>query len=87
MPDLALHVRKELTSIGLVPSPVQLLGRNAELDNKIARQILGLDFPASLAMMIRASEPPMKYRLSAGLILTWHGLVVDCLACASGFGA
>jgi len=45
---LALHVREKLTSIGLVPSPVQLLGRNAELDNEIARQILGLDFPTFL---------------------------------------
>jgi len=49
MPDLALHVRKELTGIGLVPSPVKLLGRNAELDDKIAGQVLRFDLTALFA--------------------------------------
>jgi hypothetical protein len=67
MPNLPLHIRKHLTGIGLVPAPVQLLGGNAKLDNKIAGEIFRLDFASFLApepslspMMIRASEPPIK---------------------------
>jgi len=44
--------------------------------------------PASLARAAGGrSEPPMKYRRSAGLILIGRGFVVDCCAGVSGFGA
>jgi hypothetical protein len=67
MKDPALDIRYSLAGIGLVPAPVQLLGRNAKLDNQIARQVLRFDFatlfpPEPEEMMIRASEPPIKYR-------------------------
>jgi hypothetical protein len=43
VPDLALNIGKHLTGIGLVPAPVQVLGRKPKLDNEIARQVLRLD--------------------------------------------
>ncbi len=43
MPDLVLDIREDLAGIGLIPASVQLLGRDAELDHEIARQVLGLD--------------------------------------------
>ena len=59
-----------------IPLPVERLGHDAELDDKVAGEILRLDLAAFLApqpkqggssspMMIRASEPPMKRRRSA----------------------
>ena len=73
MPDPPLDVRDDLTGIGLVPAPVEVLGSQAELDDEVAGQVLRLDFAAFLPpepqqgassspMMIRASEPPMKWR-------------------------
>ena len=47
MPDLPLHIRKHLTSVGLIPAPVQLLSRKTKLDNEIAGQVFRLD-PAAL---------------------------------------
>jgi hypothetical protein len=44
VPDLALNIRKHLPGIGLIPVPVQLLGRNTKLNNEIAREVFGLDF-------------------------------------------
>ena len=44
MKYLPLHVGDELSGTSLVPVPVQVLGRRAELDQEIARQILRLDF-------------------------------------------
>ena len=46
MPDLPLDIRNDLTGIGLVPAPVQVLGNHAELDNEIAGQVFGFDFAA-----------------------------------------
>jgi hypothetical protein len=46
MSDLTLHVRKDLAGIGLIPTPVQVLGRNTELDDEIARQVFRLDLSA-----------------------------------------
>ena len=46
MPDLALNISKDLPGICLIPAPVQLLGRNAKLDDEIARQVLRLDLAA-----------------------------------------
>ena len=48
MADPALDVGDDLSGIGLVPAPVQLLGRKPELDDEIARQVLGLDLAALL---------------------------------------
>jgi hypothetical protein len=42
MPNVALHIRKDLPGIGLVPSPIQLLGCGSKLDDKVAGQVLGL---------------------------------------------
>ena len=46
---LPLHIRKDLTSIGLIPASVQLLGGNAKLDDDIAGQVLRLDLAALLS--------------------------------------
>ena len=46
MPDLPLDVRDDLTGIGLVPAPVELLGDQAELDDEVAGQVLWLDLAA-----------------------------------------
>jgi len=48
-PDLALNIGKNLTGIGLIPASVQVLSRNAKLDDQIARQVLGLDLAALFA--------------------------------------
>jgi hypothetical protein len=37
MPDLALDVGKDLAGVGLIPASVQVLSRNAKLDDEIAR--------------------------------------------------
>ena len=49
MADLALDVGKHLPGIGLIPASVQLLGRKAELDDEVARQVLRLDLAALFA--------------------------------------
>ena len=88
MPDLPLDVRDEVTGIGLVPAPVQSLGGQAELDERLPERSCGATSPrfslhsrsraaSSLPIMIRASEPPMKYRLppvvpSVGIIDISH---------------
>ena len=43
MLDLPLNIAKNLTSIGLIPAPVQLLSGEAKLDDEIARKVLRLD--------------------------------------------
>ena len=40
-----LHVHDHLPGIGLVPAPIELLGRKTKLHDEIARQVLRLDFP------------------------------------------
>ena len=88
MPDLPLDVRDEVTGIRLVPAPVQILGGQAELDKRLPERSCGATSPrfslhsrsraaSSLPIMIRASEPPMKYRLppvvpSVGIIDISH---------------
>jgi hypothetical protein len=44
MADPLLDVRYGLPGIGLVPTPVQFLSGQAELDDKVAGEILGLGF-------------------------------------------
>jgi hypothetical protein len=46
MPDLFLDICNHLAGIGLIPAPVQILGREAELDDEVAREVLRLDFPS-----------------------------------------
>ena len=41
-----LHICNDPPRVGLVPTPVELLGGKAELHNKIAGQVLWLGFPA-----------------------------------------
>jgi len=43
-PNASLDVGEHLASIGLIPAPVQVLSRNAKLDDEIAGEILRLDF-------------------------------------------
>ena len=72
MAHLLLHVGEDLPGIGLIPTPIEVLGGQAELDHEVAPQSSGSISPrfsrrsrrragSSLPMMIRASEPPMKY--------------------------
>jgi hypothetical protein len=44
--SVLLYVCKQLSGIDLIPASVQVLGRNTKLDNKVAGQVLRLDFPA-----------------------------------------
>ena len=46
MPDLPLDVGNDLTGIGLIPAPVEILRHHAELDDKIGGQILRLGLAA-----------------------------------------
>ena len=46
---MRLHVRDDLPGVGFVPSTVQLLGNDSELDNEVAGVVLWLDFTAFLA--------------------------------------
>jgi hypothetical protein len=71
MTDLFLDISDHLPGLGLVPAPVQVLGRQPELDQKVessgsisprfSRQRRA-NAASSLPMMIRASEPPIKER-------------------------
>jgi hypothetical protein len=67
MADLPLNVRYHLPGAGRIPAPIEVLGDDPQLDDKIAGQIRRLGLPALLApepqqgslifpMMIRASE-------------------------------
>src|SRR5215472_5324760 len=49
MPDLPLYVRKDLASIGLIPAPVQVFGRQSQLDKEIAGQVLRFGLAALFA--------------------------------------
>ena len=46
MPDPPLDVCDDLTGIALVPAPVEVLGDEAELDDEVAGEVLGLDLAA-----------------------------------------
>ena len=48
MSDPFLNIDDHLSGIGLVPAPVQVLGRKAKLDNEIARKVLRLDLASFL---------------------------------------
>jgi hypothetical protein len=43
MKHLPLHLGNDLPGVLLVPVAVQLLGRRAELDQEVARQVFGFD--------------------------------------------
>ena len=81
VPNPPLDVRDDLTGISLVPTPVEVLGDEPELDDEVAREVLRLGLAALLPpeprraassspMMIRASEPPMKQRRSETLAIS-----------------
>jgi hypothetical protein len=44
MPDVPLDVLHALTSVGLIPASVEVLGGVAELDDKVGREVLRFDF-------------------------------------------
>jgi hypothetical protein len=44
-----LHVGNDMPGIGLVPAPVELFRNGAELDDEVAREILGLRLAALFA--------------------------------------
>jgi hypothetical protein len=46
VPNLFLDIRDDLFGIGLVPVPVQVLGRQAQLNDEIVRQVVGRDLSA-----------------------------------------
>jgi hypothetical protein len=71
--DVALDVGDRTARIALVPSPIEVFGRQAELDDEFAERSSGPTSPrfscqrrirafSSCPMMMRASEPPMKWR-------------------------
>jgi hypothetical protein len=49
MADLPLDIREDLTGVGLVPAPVQILGSHAELHDEVAREVLRLDLASFFA--------------------------------------
>ena len=49
MPHAALDLREHLPGIAFVPKAIEGLGGEAELDDKVAREILRLDFAALFA--------------------------------------
>jgi hypothetical protein len=46
VPNMMLHVGNDLSGIGLVPTPVQLLSSQSELDEKVGGEVLRLDLAA-----------------------------------------
>ena len=48
VPHPALHVLEHFAGVRLEPAPVQGLGRDAELDDEVSGQVLGLDLAALL---------------------------------------
>jgi hypothetical protein len=48
VPHPALHVLERFAGVRLKPAPVQGLGRDAELDDEVARQVRRLDLAALL---------------------------------------
>jgi hypothetical protein len=48
MPDCPLDVDNDLAGFGLIPAPIEVLGRKPELHDKIAREILRLYLAAFL---------------------------------------
>ena len=71
MPDLPLDIGEDLPTISLIPAPIQVLSRQAKLNDEITRKVFRLyvasllspeaeEGSSSSPMMIRASEPPMK---------------------------
>jgi hypothetical protein len=43
MAELPLDIRDDVTAIGLIPAPVKVFGREAELNDEIAGEVLGFD--------------------------------------------
>jgi hypothetical protein len=75
-----LHVLDGVARIALIPVPVELLGDGAELDDQVVERSSGTTSPrfsrhsrvsiaSSLPMMIRASDPPMKWRRSSSIFV------------------
>jgi hypothetical protein len=54
--DGPLHVDDCLAGIGFIPAPIEIFGRNPELDNEIVREILRLDLAAFLLPEPQQSE-------------------------------
>jgi len=48
MPDVLLNIDDFLTTLRLVPAPVQVLSHSAELNDEIARKVFWLSFAALL---------------------------------------
>ena len=49
MSDQPLDVRDDVASIRLIPAPIELLGNDPELNDKVTGQVLGLDLAAFFA--------------------------------------
>ena len=74
MPDPTLDVGEHLAGVAFEPVAVEGFGDDAELDNEVAGEVVGLEprrvsratggvgRPRQSPMIIRASEPPMKER-------------------------
>ena len=49
MKDPLLDIGNDLPGIGLIPAPVQVLGRQPKLDDEVPRKVLRLDLAPFLA--------------------------------------
>src|SRR6202042_654972 len=83
VPNPALNVRYRPPSIALVPSPVQRLGCDAQLDDKVVAQILRLGFPALFLpepdqrRFVRAQNDP-RVRAAEELPSVWFSRSASC---------
>jgi hypothetical protein len=77
MPHSLLNVGDHLPGTGLVPTAIEALGRNPELDNEITRKVLRLDLAPLLPpkpdqrLLVTAHDDPRvgaAYKVSTCLI-------------------
>jgi hypothetical protein len=45
VPDPSLYVLEGPAGVALEPAPIEVLGRDPELDDEVAGEVLGFDFP------------------------------------------
>jgi hypothetical protein len=79
MPDLPLDICKNLPGIGLIPAPVQVLGRNTKLDYEIAGQVFRFNFsalfppqPEERGFIVTHDDPSIgtPNKITAAIVLT-----------------
>ena len=83
VPNPALNVRYSPPSIALVPSPVQRLGGDAQLDDKVVNQILRLGLPALFPSQpdqreLVGAHDDLRIRAAQELPAIWFSRSASC---------